>query len=158
MESPHRSSPKAQPVPRTTAQRKADVLDQLLNGRHVWIASGNASGDAHLVPLAFAWDGSHLVMTTRETNKTARNLRRTGRARLALGSTSDVVIIEGPVCFPEQADISPETATAFDKLPLDPRKVSGAVCLRVTPARILAWRSVTEIPHRTVMANGRWLA
>lgn len=144
-------------TPRTVAQRKADVLDRLAAEHHVWIASANEDSDAHLVPLAFVWDGTRLWMATHERNRTLRNLRRTGRARAALASTQDVVIIEGTVSFAPPTDIAPDFGTTFAKLPLDPRRVPGTICVQLTPRRILAWRSPAEMPDRTVMADGRWL-
>lgn len=144
-------------TPRTIAQRKTDVRDRLVAEHHVWIASANEDGDTHLVPLAFVWDGTNLWMATRERNRTVRNLRRTGRARAALASTHDVVIIEGTVSFTRPTDLAPDFGAAFATLPLDPRRVPGTVCVQLTPTRILTWRSPAEMSDRTVMAHGRWL-
>jgi hypothetical protein len=50
-----------------------------------------------LVPLSCHWDDSTLTIATPRASRTARNLVRAGWARVALGPTRDVVIIEGPV-------------------------------------------------------------
>jgi hypothetical protein len=52
------------------------------------------NGVAHLVPLSFAWDGEHLIIATEATALTTRNLTGARRARLALGQTRDVVMID----------------------------------------------------------------
>lgn len=145
--------------PRSTAQRKSDVLAKLAEAVDVWVASASGAGDAYLVPLSYWWDGAQLTMATPERSPTARNLRRAGRARVALGPTRDVVIIEGPVAFvpPEEAGALADAhadATGFDARLGRQRNVY--ICL--TPQRVQAWREAGELPGRDVMVDGRWLA
>src|SRR6059058_1460324 len=83
-------------APRSTAQRKADVLEKLRRDVDLWAASAGATGEAYLIPLSFYWDGAGLTIATPGRSRTARNRRRAGRARVALGPTRDVVILEGP--------------------------------------------------------------
>src|SRR5690349_7507902 len=82
---------------RSTTQRIADVRAKLESEVDIWVASASATGDAYLLPLSFYWDGESLTIATPKRSRTARNLRRAGWARLALGPTRDVVIVEGPV-------------------------------------------------------------
>jgi|HubBroStandDraft_4_1064222.scaffolds.fasta_scaffold16454_2 hypothetical protein len=142
--------------PRSPCQRRDDVLHMLSTERHLWIASA-ADGRPHLIPLAFAWDGGTIIFLTREASRTVQNLRKSGQARAALGSSRDVVIIEGPVTFSEPADASGGLRAVFAALPLDPDRVPGAVGVHLTPQRILAWRGLGEIGGRTIMAGGEWL-
>jgi hypothetical protein len=148
-------APMADP-PRPPSQRRDDVLHMLKTERHLWIASA-ADDRAHLIPLAFAWDGTAIIFLTRQTSRTVQNLRKSEHARAALGSSRDVVIIEGPVSFSEPADASASLRAVFATLPLNPEKVPGTVGVHLTPQRILAWRGLSEIGSRTIMAGGQWL-
>src|SRR5688572_21948116 len=78
-------------------QRKADVLEKLSSKEDLWVASADARGAAYLLPLSFAWVDERIVMATPGASRTARNLRRAGWARVAIGPTRDVVIVEGPL-------------------------------------------------------------
>ncbi|HET8628734.1 MAG TPA: pyridoxamine 5'-phosphate oxidase family protein [Thermomicrobiales bacterium] len=145
--------------PRGAAQRKADVLAKLREDVDLWVASATAGGDAYLIPLSFYWDGAALVMATPAGSRTTRNLRRTGRARVALGPTRDVVIVEGPVEFVAGDAVGAlgdahAAATGFDAR----REPQEYVYIRLTPARIQAWREANELAGREVMRDGRWLA
>lgn len=78
---------------RTGAERKADALARLRAGQaEVWVASASVSGVPHLVPLSLAWDGRRVILAVDRQSLTARNVIASGKARLALGETSDVVI------------------------------------------------------------------
>jgi len=85
--------------PRSTAQRKADVLEKLRTDVDIWVASASAAGKAYLIPLSFYWDGTRLTVATPKNSRTARNLQRAGVARMALGPTRDVVLLEGSLKF-----------------------------------------------------------
>jgi hypothetical protein len=141
--------------PRSRAQRRDDVLRALSTERQLWIAS--ASGDqAHLIPLAFAWDGTTIVMVTRRTSRTVTNLRKSGRGRAAIGSPRDVVIVEGPVSFGEPAAAPEAIRALFATLPLNPERVPGTIGVYLTPRRILTWRGLAEMGDRAIMVDGRW--
>ena len=149
----------AQPAPaRSRAQRKMDVLAKLRSDVDLWVASASEAGSAYLVPLSFYWDDAALTIATPRTSRTARNLVRAGWARVALGTTRDVVIVEGPVqAIPIGADAGLEDgharATGFD-----PRTLADEyVYLRITPHDIQAWREVNELPGRQLMRRGTWL-
>ena len=142
---------------RITAQRKTDLLDLLTREEDAWVASASATGDAYLIPLSYHWNGTQLVFATLERSKTARNLRRAGRARIALPSPRDVVIVEGPVAFiPSDAD--PALADAFAaRLNWDPRhEPEPYVYITLTPDFIQSWRDVEELTGCTIMRNGVW--
>ncbi len=83
--------------PRSRSQRQADVQAKLRDDVDLWVASADETGEAYLVPLSFHWDGAALTLATPRASPTAVNLLRAGRARVALGPTRDVVIVEGTV-------------------------------------------------------------
>src|SRR5687767_10032926 len=87
-----------EPAPaRPRSQRRIDALAKLRSEVDLWVASADESGGAHLVPLSYYWDDSTLTIATPRASRTAVNLVRAGWARVALGPTRDVVIVEGPV-------------------------------------------------------------
>src|SRR5439155_10018000 len=85
------------PAPRSRAQRKADTLELLRAEVDCWVASADEMGNAHLVPLSHYWDGAALVLATPRESPTATNLLRAGVARVGVGPTRDVVLIDGRV-------------------------------------------------------------
>ena len=124
----------------------------------LWVASADGDGRVHLVPLSFHWDGTVLTMATPRASRTARNLVRAGRARVALGHTRDVVIVEGPVeAIPIGADPRAEDAHA-EASGFDPRlEPEEYLYLRLTPRAIQAWRESNELEDRQLMRKGEWL-
>jgi hypothetical protein len=154
-----RGLPDIDPLPaRSPAQRRADVLRKLEQDVDVWVASADERGDAHLVPLSFHWDGDRLTVATCASSVTGRNLARAGWARMALGPTRDVVILEGPVEIiaseedPELAAMHAEAA-GFDTRGSRTRWIFA----RMTPRRIQAWREENELEGRDVLLDGTWL-
>lgn len=143
---------------RSTSRRVADTLERLRSDVDLWVASASETGDAYLVPLSFHWDGSRLTFATPRESVTARNLIRAGWARVALGETRDVVIVEGPVeaiALGTDPDLEEAHARAAG---FDPRGLSEEyVYLRITPDEIQAWREANELEGRALMRHGTWL-
>src|SRR5437588_309012 len=81
------------PPARGPEQRKQDTLRRLEEDVDLWVAT--ADGAPYLIPLSFLWDGTTLLIATVDASPTGRNLRATGRVRLGLGPTRDVVLIDG---------------------------------------------------------------
>jgi hypothetical protein len=146
-------------APRPGSQRRIDVLAKLRSDVDLWVASADAEGGAYLVPLSFYWDDSALTIATPRASRTAVNLIRAGWARVALGPTRDVVIIEGPVeAIPIGTDAALEDAHAR-AVGFDPRELTDEyVYLRITPHEIQAWREANELAGRQLMRRGEWLA
>jgi hypothetical protein len=144
--------------PRPRSQRKTDVLAKLEGDVDLWVASADEAGNAYLVPLSYYWDGSTLTIATPGASRTARNLVRAGWARVALGPTRDVVIVEGPVeAVPLGTDARLEDAHAR-AAGFDPRTLADEyVYLRITPHEIQAWRESNELEDRQLMRKGEWL-
>ena len=153
--------------PRDRAQRQRDALAKLRQ-RHVdvWVASASvgsdgAAGEPYLVPLSLAWVEERVVVALPADSRTARNITTSGRARLGLGPTRDVVVVDVrhertvAVTDPEAADIGEGYAAQAD---WDPRDAGpGYAFLVLRPERVQAWREADELPGRTLMRHGRWL-
>jgi hypothetical protein len=146
------------PPARSAEQRKRDVLALLEQEVDLWVASAGADGEAMLIPLSFVWDGRRLTMSTPLASKTARNLIRAGVARVALGATRDVVLIDGTlevIRLGEEPELEEAHARATE---FDPRTLADEyVYLRLTPQRIQAWREVNELRGRHIMRDGVWM-
>jgi hypothetical protein len=143
---------------RSAEERRRDVLALLEHEVDVWVASASAEGEAMLVPLSFVWDGRRLTVSTPRASRTARNLIRAGVARVALGATRDVVLIDGTLEVIELG-AEPELEEAHARATeFDPRTLADEyVYLRLTPQRIQAWREVNELRGRHVMRDGAWV-
>jgi Pyridoxamine 5'-phosphate oxidase len=143
---------------RSREQRRRDTVEKLGNDVDLWVASADETGNAYLVPLSFYWDGATITIATPRVSRTARNLVRAGWARVALGPTRDVVIVEGPVeAIPIGTDAALEEAHA-DAAGFDPRTLADEyVYLRITPDSIQAWREANELEGRHLMRRGTWL-
>jgi hypothetical protein len=147
------------PPARARSQRKADTLEKVRTEVDLWVASASGDGQAYLVPLSYHWDDAKITLATPRASPTARNLIRTGWARVALGPTRDVVIIEGHVeAIP--IGISPELEEQHARAAgFDPRSLSEEyIYLRITPQEIQAWREDNELKGRYIMRRGEWLA
>lgn len=143
---------------RSRSQRKLDVLARLRGDVDVWVASADEVGGAYLVPLSYYWDDATLTLATPRASRTAVNLVRAGWARVALGPTRDVVIIEGPLeAIPIGTDPRLEDAHA-QATGFDPRTLAEQyIYLQITPRNIQAWREANEIEGRQLMRSGEWL-
>ena len=143
---------------RSVQERIADTRAKLESEVDLWVASASATGDPYLLPLSYYWDGTALTMATPATTRTARNLRRAGWARVGLGPTRDVVIVEGPVVeIAVEADDALAEAHAR-AAGFDARRSPGYVFFQLCPQRILAWRNPAEAEAGPIMRDGAWLA
>ncbi|GLP69513.1 nitroimidazol reductase NimA-like FMN-containing flavoprotein (pyridoxamine 5'-phosphate oxidase superfamily) [Streptomyces sp. SAI-126] len=147
--------------PRPAEQRKQDTLHRLEHDEDVWVATApdDGSGVPYLVPLSFLWDGSTLLLATPAASPTGRNLKATGRVRLGLGPTRDVVMIEGTAETVTQAELSEEEGDRFASgTGFDPRQLTTPyLYFRVRPLRVQAWREANELTGRELMRDGQWL-
>jgi hypothetical protein len=145
---------------RSAAQRKSDALDKLRNDQDVWVATADGRGIAHLVPLSLCWHDGMVVVAVEASSRTARNASASGRARLALGPTRDVVMIDAQASVVARRDAGPEIVGGYrERTGWEPGSDGGNwVYVLLKPARIQVWRDVEEIAGRTVMNDGTWLA
>ena len=151
-------------APRDARTRKADTLAKL-SERHadVWVASAsldNAAPAAHLIPLSLAWIDDRGVVAAPAQQQTARNIAEHGNARLALGPTRDVVVIDAVLeRIIGVADAGQDFAERYAaQADWDPREAGPRYAFLVLrPTRIQAWREETELAGRTLMRGGVWL-
>jgi hypothetical protein len=150
---------------RSAAQRKADTLAKLdVRGSDVWVASASVSEDGaprpYVVPLSLAWIDGRVVVALEAASRTARNVTGSATARLAVGPTRDVVIIDAVLDGAiDVADAPPSFADRYaDQAEWDPRTAGdGYLFLVLRPERIQAWREANELGGRTLMRAGSWL-
>lgn len=148
------------PPARTPEQRKQDTLIRLEQDIDAWVATADPeSGTPYLVPLSFLWDGVTLLMATQSSSPTSRNLQATGKARLGIGPTRDLVLVEGTVLALEAAELKEEVGDAFAaRTGFDPRQLTSSyLYFRIHPQRIQAWREANEIEGRELMSGGHWV-
>ena len=148
------------PPARTAQQREADTLRRLSSDVDTWVATADpGSGTPYMVPLSFLWDGATVLIATPATSPTSRNLRATGRVRLGIGPTRDLVLIEGTVQAETAAtEISAEAGDAFAaKTGFDPRELTGYAYSRIQPERLQAWREANELTGRDLIRGGDWV-
>jgi hypothetical protein len=149
------------PAPRSRQQRKQDTLHRLEHDTDAWVATADAGGGTpYLVPLSFLWDGASLLIATPASSPTSRNLQATGKVRLGIGPTRDLVLIEGTVHeVTAPTEIPDEVGDAFAvKTGFDPRELTSAyLYFHIGPRRLQAWREVNELEDRELMRDGRWV-
>jgi hypothetical protein len=149
------------PPARSRQQRKRDALHRLEHDIDVWVATADTGGgNPYLIPLSFRWDGRTLLMATPATSPTGRNLQTTGKVRLGLGHTRDVIVIDGTVQAVLAApEVPPEVADAFTaKTGFDPRQLATPyLYFHIRPQRMQAWREVNELAGRELLRDGHWL-
>jgi hypothetical protein len=147
------------PPPRPAAQRKADALAKLAeHGADVWVASSAA--EPYLVPLSLAWVSGRVVLALEATSRTARNITASATARLGLGPTRDVVIIDAALqAVHDLVDAPADLIAAYvAQADWDPRSAgTGYLLLVLRPQRLQAWRESNELTGRTLMRDGVWL-
>ncbi len=127
------------PAPRTPQQRKQDALHRLEHDIDAWVATADEGDETpHLVPLSFLWDGSTLLVATPSANPTGRNLEASGKVRLGIGTTRDVVLIEETALALAATEIPDEVGDAFAaKTGFDPRRLASSYCyFRIRPQRL----------------------
>jgi hypothetical protein len=146
-------------VARDRESRKADALKMLTTPAiDVWVATTAPQGVPYLVPLSLAWVDGRVLVALEASSPTARNLAASAQARLAVGPTRDVVMIDA--VLEKTVDVAADEALGavyVAQADWDPRGLTGYVFLVLRPVQVQAWRESNEIPGRTLMRDGAWL-
>jgi hypothetical protein len=147
-----------EPPVRTAVQRKQDTVHRLETDIDAWISTAG-DGVPYLVPLSFLWDGSTLLIATPTASPTSRNLHATGKVRVGIGPTRDLVLIEGTAAPLGSDELPSDVGDAFAvKTGFDPRELTTPYTyFRIRPQRLQAWREANELAGRDLIRNGRWL-
>jgi hypothetical protein len=100
-----------------------------------------------------------LLVATPSFSPTGRNLRTTGKVRLGIGTTRDVVLIERTARSLAAAEITDELGDAFAaKTGFDPRRLtSNYLYFRIYSQRLQTWREVNDLEDRELMRSGSWV-
>jgi hypothetical protein len=112
----------------------------------------------YLVQVSLVWVDDRVVIAIPGSSVTARNLRTAGQARLGVGPTRDVVMIDAAV--EREVDVVADDALGEaygGQADWDPRQSTGYVFFVLRPLRLQAWRESNEIAGRTLMRDGAWL-
>ena len=145
---------------RTAKERRLAALEKLEGDADVWVATASRDGQPHLVPLSLDWDGERVLVATPAHAVTARNATETATARLALGTSRDVVIIDADVDILALDQVVTPLADHYrDRTGWDPRETPGRwVLLAMSPRRAQVWRDLEEnVTGRIVMEAGAWI-
>ncbi len=150
--------------PRSLPQRKADTLAKLRTpALDAWVASASVSESgspsAHVVPLSLVWLDERVVIAVAADSVTARNVQLHRTARIAIGPTRDVVVIDAVLDDSVSVSAAPaEIAEAYaGQADWDPRTAGGEwIYMVLRPERIQAWRESNELTGRTLMRGGVW--
>lgn len=151
-------------APRDLPRRTADTIARLTAPVvDAWVATASTDGRAghpYMVPLSLAWLDDRAVLALEGRSRTARNLTDSGRARLGVGGTRDVVLIDAVLERTAAVAEAPELAARYAaRSDWDPRQAGDNYVLMVLrPERVQAWREVDEFEGRTLMRAGRWLS
>jgi len=144
---------------RDRATRKADTLTMLATPAiDVWVATASTEGEPYLVPVSLAWTGERVLIAVPASSVTARNLTASGRARLAVGPTRDVVMIDAVV--ERTVDLATDDAlwkAYVAQADWDPRSGPDYAFFLLRPVRVQAWREANEMSDRALMRDGAWL-
>lgn len=144
-------------APRPLDDRITAAQRRLTDTHQLWLATGG-DGGPHMIPVAFVSDEEQIVTATAERSRTVANLRESQRARLALGTTDDVVMVDASLeRFETVPEMSHPVADRFAAVSHDPRQMSGYLYIRFFPTRIQVWSGYHEFAGRTVMLDGKWL-
>jgi hypothetical protein len=146
------------PEPRDSQTRKTDALRQLTApAADAWVATASRAGEPHLVPLSLAWIDDRAVIALEAGSVTARNISSAGRARLAVGPTRDVVLLDAEFERSAGVDEDAELGAAYAaQADWDPRGLAGYAFLVLRPTKIQVWRESNELAGRVLMRNGVW--
>jgi hypothetical protein len=146
--------------PRDTKTRTQDTLTRLINDTDAMVATSDAYGNVHMVPLCFYYEQSgSLLMATPATNQTARNWIMTKKARVSLGHTRDMVMMIGHFEIVGPSELTSDLMDHYAiKTGWDPREFPEPhVYARFVPQRVQAWRELNEMAGREIMRHGRWI-
>ncbi|MDW4572446.1 pyridoxamine 5'-phosphate oxidase family protein [Microbacterium sp. M3] len=147
------------PQPRDRATRTSDLLAALTApAADAWVATASPEAAPYLVPLSVAWVSDRIVIAVEGASRTARNITASGVARVGVGPTRDVALIDAVLERSAGVDDDTELGAAYAaQADWDPRGLTGYVFLVLRPTRIQAWRESNELSGRVLMRDGEWL-
>ena len=142
---------------RGLAERREAALEHLRSNSNLWLATASDGRGPHLIPVSYWWDGTHLLTATFEGSRTLRNVRAQPKVRASIGSTGDVLMIDGTAAIMAAADIDATAADGYAQASGVPPSAPGFTYVLLAPERMQVWKGPTEFSGRTVMRAGVWL-
>ncbi|MEC3955894.1 pyridoxamine 5'-phosphate oxidase family protein [Nocardia sp. CDC153] len=143
---------------RNLSERRESALERLRsNTDNLWLATADGVRGPHLIPVSYWWDGARLLTSTFDGSRTLRNIENQPRVRVALGSTTDVVMIDAVASIVARTDVDDAAAEGYARASRIPRSTPGFTYIYLVPERIQVWRGPAEFSGRTVMRAGLWL-
>src|SRR5699024_3207450 len=130
--------------PRTLHRRRDAALERLQTHHQLWLATGGDSRGAHLIPVAYTWNGRVLTTATFERSRTTANIRANPHARVAIGETASPMMLDVHAPLIAVSDMDSASADNCARVSNDPRTVPGFVYLRLVPQRIQVWNGFHE--------------
>ncbi len=146
---------------RSTAARKAAVLDALGKNENLWLATADKDGQPHVIAASPWWEGEQILVATTSGSRTARNLEGNGLARLVIGSPDDVIMVDAEVAGSLSAKgADPDVIAGFTRAAhWNPAEQPGSWRFyRLRPTRVQAYLGYGELEGKDVMREGRWLS
>jgi hypothetical protein len=110
--------------------------------------------------VTHTWNGTLVVLATGPKSRTVSNVVASQRARLALGETRDVVMVDTVLVEPIRASEAPAPLAEGDAAQAgwDPRTdAANYVYLVLEPVRIQVSLEGEDPAGRTVVRNGEWV-
>jgi hypothetical protein len=147
-------------TPRTPAQRRIDTLAVLEQHGSAWLATAG-SREPRLIAVTATWTGEEIVVATRTGSPTARNLVESRRAILAFGTGDDAILVTAELieAIPATADPGQVGRAFIARAGWNPAEEGPDwAWYRLRPTRIEAYRGYAELPGRTILRDGAWVA
>lgn len=100
-----------------------------------------------------------IPVPTFASSRTVANITANPQARVAIGDTADVVMIDTRASLLNVSAIGTDIADRYAQVSTDPRSYPEGTFgyLRLRPRRVQVWNGFHEFVGRTVMRDGRWL-
>ena len=99
----------------------------------MWVATASGAGAPHLVPVSLAWVDERVVIAVEASSVTARNVTASGVARLAVGPTRDVVMIDAVLDRASRSRTTSSARPTQAQADWDPRRSTGYLFLVLRP-------------------------
>jgi len=115
----------------------------------IWLCTSGRSGQPHMAPMWFLWDGSTITLFSLPSTRKLRDLAANSRVALALEAADcgyDIVMLEGVAALigdPRVTAMMPsfvaKYATVPRRWPPEEWAAKFTQAIRVTPARFIGW-------------------
>lgn len=134
------------------------------------LASHNADGSIHVIPVWFSWDGEHVLVATSGASRKARNVERDARVTVMLHDSPGGVDVRGLTIYGRAEIVRGEEAIAInERIHLEYVSATGLaipsvadvlgaddVTLRIVPERAAAFDETASRAARELRESGHF--